>query len=524
MDIWQYIKEYRQKVLHMTQDEAANMCGVSTRAFQSWESGEKIPRASSISLLFYNDPTSENEAQMLRLKALDEKNEGTPEEGDKNYDERGDFFASPSDEEIEKLSNDSYPQKPGYIKSILRRCFGLSFPDTPSESTPEVTEEEIFSNTQNIRPFYNMAIFGASGSGKTLKIKNHITNNTQNMIITDPSGEIKESMESVLKDAGYTVKEFDIRKTNFDSVFGPIKDTLVLDSEIYNANFEKSIWGILSQGFFSKNSDPFWAESTRFAFTELLNEYKSISECLKHVQEYEYKQNLAYLMPEKTMQTIKMLLATMLESLTWFDDKQSDLTNILNNLIEDTEKYLEGGVKYAYFLTGQVMEDNRVAELNLYCILKMLEISQQEVTSRVTGGTDRMSIPPVTLYVDNAAEVLSKENLEFLVTCSRKNIRYVLVFQDLNQVKEKFGSKWDMVCGNLDIRIFLPGVYDVTTEEYISNACGKTTVIKSAPGCTQSVSEHKVIDIPQIENLKRGEEIVISRSYGAYICKDKNLA
>ena len=110
------------------------------------------------------------------------------------------------------------------------------------------------------------------------------------------------------------------------------------------------------------------------------------------------------------------------------------------------------------------------------------------------------------------------------MTCSRKNIRYVLVFQDLNQVKEKFGAKWDMVCGNLDIRIFLPGVYDVTTEEYISNACGKTTIIKSAPGCTQSVSERKVIDIPQIENLKRGEEIVISRSYGAYICKNKNLA
>ena len=538
MTLEQYIKDYRQAVLHMTQEQAAEMCGVSSRTFQNWEAGVKVPRASNISALFYGDPTSEQEAQELRLEKINSETEivednfekeTTEEVADKSVlaDEKSDGFL---DQIIRKIIN-SYRYSKARREHKSTKSFGNHRP-LNGVLLPEdrvLTEKEVLDCEAKCIPFYNTAIFGETGSGKTLKLINWIKNIAQqsanNIIIADPNGEIKAHTENELKGAGYTVRTFDISKTNLGSLFGAVKHCIAGDSDLEKEIFKRDIWDIISQHYFEEDSDPFWARAAESIFVEIIDEYSSVSECLKYAEKYEFKREPNVSLSEKTKTTVLTLVTAVLTSLIPYNSEQSDLRDAYDNLCNDTRECLVNSTKYAYFLTGQRFPGNITGEVSLYCLLKMLDKVQIEITGEVTGETTRKSIPPVVLFVDEAANVLPKSYYtNFLALCSSKNIRCVMTFLNINQVKAKFGSKWDVVCGNSDVEIFLPNLNDAVTMEYAKNLCGKTTVIKSDSYGVQSIEAHDVVSISQIKAFEKGTELVITRGLGPHICSNDDFA
>jgi type IV secretion system protein VirD4 len=109
--------------------------------------------------------------------------------------------------------------------------------------------------------------------------------------------------------------------------------------------------------------------------------------------------------------------------------------------------------------------------------------------------------PPLLIVLDEAANIAPLKELDGLAaTCAGHGVQLVTVWQDLAQIRARYGERAATVVNNHRAKLFLPGISDPATLDFASHLAGDQEV--STPSVTLSGrGERSVTTSPQARRL-----------------------
>jgi type IV secretion system protein VirD4 len=126
--------------------------------------------------------------------------------------------------------------------------------------------------------------------------------------------------------------------------------------------------------------------------------------------------------------------------------------------------------------------------------------------------------PPLLVVLDEAAHIAPLPELDGLAaTCASHGIQLVTVWQDLAQVRARYGSRAPTVLNNHRAKVFLPGIADPDTLEYASRLVGDEeiampSVTRDPTGgrsTTSSRGPRRLLPPEDLRCLHRGEAVLV---------------
>jgi type IV secretion system protein VirD4 len=126
--------------------------------------------------------------------------------------------------------------------------------------------------------------------------------------------------------------------------------------------------------------------------------------------------------------------------------------------------------------------------------------------------------PPLLVVLDEAAHIAPLPELDGLAaTCASHGIQLVTVWQDLAQVRARYGSRAPTVLNNHRAKLFLPGIADPDTLEYASRLIGDEEV--EVPSMTRDASggrsttstrgPRRLLPPEELRCLGRGQAVLV---------------
>jgi len=126
--------------------------------------------------------------------------------------------------------------------------------------------------------------------------------------------------------------------------------------------------------------------------------------------------------------------------------------------------------------------------------------------------------PPLLVVLDEAAHIAPLPELDGLAaTCASHGIQIVTVWQDLAQVKGRYGARAATVLNNHRAKLFLPGIADPDTLEYASRLIGDEEVshpsITRDPAgrrsTTSTTGPRRLLPPEELRCLPRGRAVLV---------------
>ncbi len=147
-------------------------------------------------------------------------------------------------------------------------------------------------------------------------------------------------------------------------------------------------------------------------------------------------------------------------------------------------------------------------------------ITQQVLSHAFTSSTraGRPLDPPLLVVLDEAAHIAPLPELDGLAaTCASHGIQLVTVWQDLAQVRGRFGARAPTVLNNHRAKLFLPGIADPDTLEYASRLIGdeevsQPSVTRDPTGrrsTTSTTGARRLLAPEELRCLPRGEAVLV---------------
>jgi type IV secretion system protein VirD4 len=147
-------------------------------------------------------------------------------------------------------------------------------------------------------------------------------------------------------------------------------------------------------------------------------------------------------------------------------------------------------------------------------------LTQQTLSLAFTRSTlsGRPLSPPLLVVLDEAAHIAPLPELDGLAaTCASHGIQLVTVWQDLAQVRARYGSRAPTVLNNHRAKIFLPGIADPDTLEYASRLIGDEEVSlpsvtrdpRGGRSTTSARGPRRLLPPEDLRCLRRGEAVLI---------------
>lgn len=393
---------------------------------------------------------------------------------------------------------------------LFKRFWGLlenyfSVPDRTPESRNMIFSNDVYMSmdTRKTRRNNNVVIIGGSGTGKSrFEVKPNMLQANCSFVITDPSGELLESMGTYLKNMGYEIRVFNLVQMEHSNTYNPFH--YIRNEQGVLTMINALIKNTTPKG--STPSDPFWEK----AETSLLQAccFYLVSECNPEDQNFssvmkllrcasavegqeDVDSTLDILMndlkarnPEhiavlsyavfksagggKTAQSILISCQTRLQTF--------NLTAIKN--LTNTDNIDLGSIgdkKVALFCTTSVND-------SAFNYLVSMMYTQLFETLYHHAETDNEHCPGMRLPVhvrfllDEFANIGTIPEFDKKLATMRKyEISCTIIIQALSQLKAMYKEEWEVIIGNCDTAIFLGGS-DATSLEYISKKLGKETI------------------------------------------------
>jgi type IV secretion system protein VirD4 len=135
------------------------------------------------------------------------------------------------------------------------------------------------------------------------------------------------------------------------------------------------------------------------------------------------------------------------------------------------------------YLVASAGDQVRLAPLFLGLLDQVLRAAFLRATcNRVKHGTP---VPPdgqrLLLLLDEAANIAPLPDLATLAsTGGGEGIQLLTIFQDLSQLRHRYGSEWGSIASNHITRVLLPGVGDPETLRYFSQLSGDVAVLEES--------------------------------------------
>jgi type IV secretion system protein VirD4 len=126
--------------------------------------------------------------------------------------------------------------------------------------------------------------------------------------------------------------------------------------------------------------------------------------------------------------------------------------------------------------------------------------------------------PPLLVVLDEAAHIAPLPELDTLAaTCASHGIQIVTVWQDLAQVRGRYGARAATVLNNHRAKLFLPGIADPDTLEYASRLIGDEevshpSVTRDPAGrrsTTSTTGPRRLLPPEELRCLPRGRAVLV---------------
>jgi type IV secretion system protein VirD4 len=126
--------------------------------------------------------------------------------------------------------------------------------------------------------------------------------------------------------------------------------------------------------------------------------------------------------------------------------------------------------------------------------------------------------PPLLVVLDEAAHIAPLPELDGLAaTCASHGIQIITVWQDLAQVKGRYGARAPTVLNNHRAKLFLPGIADPDTLEYASRLIGDEqashpSVTRDPAGrrsTTSTTGPRRLLPPEELRCLPRGRAVLV---------------
>jgi type IV secretion system protein VirD4 len=106
--------------------------------------------------------------------------------------------------------------------------------------------------------------------------------------------------------------------------------------------------------------------------------------------------------------------------------------------------------------------------------------------------------PPLLVVLDEAANIAPLRDLDVLAaTCAGHGVQLVTIWQDLAQVRARYGERAPTVVNNHRAKLFLPGIADPGTLDFASHLAGETDAVMPSlsfgPGGERTVTHAPVV-------------------------------
>jgi type IV secretion system protein VirD4 len=126
--------------------------------------------------------------------------------------------------------------------------------------------------------------------------------------------------------------------------------------------------------------------------------------------------------------------------------------------------------------------------------------------------------PPLLVVLDEAAHIAPLAELDGLAaTCASHGIQLVTIWQDLAQVRGRYGTRAPTVLNNHRAKLFLPGIADPDTLEYASRLVGdeevtQPSVTRDPTGrrsTTSTTAPRRLLPPEEMRCLPRGQAVLV---------------
>lgn len=145
----------------------------------------------------------------------------------------------------------------------------------------------------------------------------------------------------------------------------------------------------------------------------------------------------------------------------------------------------------------------------------------QQVLTHAFECSTRMAKPldpPLLVVLDEAAHIAPLAELDALAaTCASHGIQLVTIWQDLAQVRGRYGARAPTVLNNHRAKLFLPGIADPDTLEYASRLVGdeevtQPSVTRDPTGrrsTTSTTMQRRLLPPEELRCLPRGQAVLV---------------
>jgi len=187
------------------------------------------------------------------------------------------------------------------------------------------------------------------------------------------------------------------------------------------------------------------------------------------------------------------------------------------------ERLLDGG-QHTLFIVGGTAEQNRLAPLFLALLDEVLRQAFAAASRRrASSGSalldaDGSPAPRLLLLLDEAANIAPLPQLASLAsTGGGEGIQLVTIYQDLAQVRHRYGTEWGSIVSNHVAKVLLSGVTDPETLQYFSTTVGDRPVASASTTTgadgrrSRSVStvQRPVLATRQLRELRPGTGVLL---------------
>ena len=354
-------------------------------------------------------------------------------------------------------------------------------------------------DTRKTRRNNNIMVIGGSGSGKSrFVVKPNLLQANCSFVITDPSGELLETMGIYLENMGYEIRVFNLVEMKHSNCYNPF--AYIRDEEGVLTMITALIKNTTPKG--SSSNDPFW-EKAETALLQALC-FFLVSECN----------------PEDRNFSNVMKLLRCAEVREGQEDFDSTLDILFNDLKEKDPEHIAVR-QYAVFKqaagkTAQSILVSCSVRLTVFNMTSITTLTSQDNIDLASIGDKKVALFCITPVVDTTFNFLVAlmytqlfETLYFhaetqckgkrlpvhvrfmldefanigtipefsqkLATMRKYEISCTIIIQALSQIKSMYEKEWEVLIGNCDSLLFLGGS-DQTTLKYISERLGKETI------------------------------------------------
>lgn len=346
-------------------------------------------------------------------------------------------------------------------------------------------------------------IIGSTGSGKTVSaimpLIYNLADANESMIINDSKGEILRETYGYLKNKNYNIKIINLREPNKSDGWNPLHLPYKYFS---NGDFEKEVETVndFSYSICQEVSarDPYWSESSSAVLSGLALALIEDSKCEEQVH-FNSLYNLLVYHGSKTLDNKKNSLDD------YFDNKpfgnlsknfyatggfakgetRATIFSVLSSklrifsdigiagMTSRTDFELEniGKEKTAVFLIIPDEKESRHVLSTLFvdqCYQSLVKLAQEQESGKLPVR--------VNFVLDEFANMPPIKNFSNKITVSRgRNIRFYLIIQDFDQLKEKYRDQAGTIKSNCNNWLYLLTADNNTAQE-ISKRLGKYTI------------------------------------------------